>query len=126
MWEAKMYHQAMLSRAHRLQSCRGSELRTVGTMHRANEDESELMTTANLHQPLSYRPSAEIEDLDTRLLESDRGIEDWYRYWDHYYGVSRGVWVGGLGGIEADCQDSIGMMQGHFLRESCELSGSVW
>ena len=42
--------------------------------------------TESLHQPLAYRPSAEIPDLDRKLADSDQGIEDWFRHWDTYYG----------------------------------------
>jgi hypothetical protein len=44
------------------------------------------MKVATLHQPLAYRPSADIPDLDDKLADSDQGIEDWFRHWDTYYG----------------------------------------
>jgi hypothetical protein len=50
------------------------------------EERGELMKVATLHQPLAYRPSADIPDLDDKLADSDQGIEDWFRHWDTYYG----------------------------------------
>lgn len=42
--------------------------------------------SVSLHQPVSFRPSVFIPDLESKLQEQDKLVQEWFTYWDGFYG----------------------------------------